>query len=212
MLGQTLRWLVSWMFNSPMVWGGRARYLNSKMVWKDYYIVLNCLVGCINMFFFFFFFFSLFQQYVAKCCKILRVPSDSLGFKILLYWTVSNFLYPWPLTVDMVMVVMGWPYDSFDRILYIRITKYWNDMISYKINAVISGFLKKGWPTLDLQKRQIWVGLMFGGCGRWGLLKKNSFKSWRGEGRVIDSCQLPVVLLDPTFSRLILLLSMCQHR
>ena len=26
----------------------------------------------------------------------MRISLDSLGFKISLYWTVSNFLYPWP--------------------------------------------------------------------------------------------------------------------
>ena len=32
---------------------------------------------------------------LAKCCKILRILSDSLGFKILFYRTVSIFLHPW---------------------------------------------------------------------------------------------------------------------
>ena len=33
--------------------------------------------------------------YFIKCHKILRVLAYSFRFKILLYWTVSNFLYPW---------------------------------------------------------------------------------------------------------------------
>ena len=33
-------------------------------------------------------------SYLAKCCKIVRILSDSLGLKILFFWTVSNFLYP----------------------------------------------------------------------------------------------------------------------
>ena len=32
---------------------------------------------------------------LPKCREISRVLSDSLRFKILIYWTVSNFLYPW---------------------------------------------------------------------------------------------------------------------
>ena len=74
MLCQTVQWLDSVVSNSPMVSQcyynykkrsprRRARYLNSKM---DDYIVLNCLVRCINIF--------------SKCCEILRVLSDSLGF------------------------------------------------------------------------------------------------------------------------------------
>ena len=101
MLCQTVQWLDSVVSNSPMVSQcyynykkrsprRRARYLNSKM---DDYIVLNCLVGCINIF------FDNFLT-LSKFCEILRVSSDRLIFKILLYWTVSNFLYSWlPLAV-----------------------------------------------------------------------------------------------------------------
>ena len=120
MLCPTVRWLVSWVFNSPMIrlcffqlfnaWtveayvqlsNGRIMLFQTVNGWtvlcptvqllvnvrlifklqkkaqcrgqevlKDNYIVLNCLVGCINIF------FDILLT-LSKCCKISRILSDS---------------------------------------------------------------------------------------------------------------------------------------
>ena len=86
MLCQTVQWLDSVVSNSPMVSQcyynykkrsprRRARYLNSKM---DDYIVLNCLVGCINIFLIIY----LLYQNVAKFRAFSRTVWDSKSYYI----------------------------------------------------------------------------------------------------------------------------------
>ena len=48
----------------------RAGYLNSKMVLKDDYIGLNCLVGCINIFLIFYLLYQNVTKFCAFCWKI----------------------------------------------------------------------------------------------------------------------------------------------
>ena len=52
--------------------------MNSKMVLKDDYIVLNCLVGCINIFLIFY----LLYQNVAKFRAFCRTVWDSKSYYI----------------------------------------------------------------------------------------------------------------------------------
>ena len=89
MLCPTVRWLVSWESNSPMVGLCFVQLSNGRIVLcptvrRSDNALSNCpMVGqcCVQ------------QSTLAKCSKILRISSDSLGFKILLYWIVSNYLY-----------------------------------------------------------------------------------------------------------------------
>ena len=84
----TVQWLDSAVSSSPsIVLQYNFNLCSSKMVWKGKYYALNCLGGCKNTFFY-------VLLTLAKCCEVLCILSESLGFKILLYLTFSNFLHP----------------------------------------------------------------------------------------------------------------------
>ena len=103
MLCQTVRWFDSALSNSTLVsqcwvklsndWQARrstiicrlTRYFNSKIVLKEVYIVLKCLVGCIQIFLIIY----LLYQNIINFCAFGQTVWDSKSYYI------GHFLYPW---------------------------------------------------------------------------------------------------------------------
>ena len=69
----------------------RARYWNSKMVLKDDYFGLNCLVGCINIFLIFY----LLDQNVAIFPAVRQTVWDSKSYYIGQFQIFCTPVYNW---------------------------------------------------------------------------------------------------------------------